>query len=143
MKKPNAIKTAKPKAVRIASLNLPQGGAKPLFVGDAERAKIDDFFEGAYNAKKKSTHYSEPFTIVNGEKSRYKDKETVVFLIDSGEGDLVYTFMGGNEQRNALAEHFMEGGSPVELVRFHRIDVGQAQPFVAIEDAEAEDEEPF
>lgn len=138
--KKSTLKTAKPKAVRIGSLNLPQGGAKPLFVGDAERAKIDDFFDDAYNPKKSSTHYSEAFTIIGGETSHYKDKETVVFLIDPGEGENVYVYMGGNEQRNALAKHFMEGGASVELVRFHRIDVGQAQPFVAIEDAEGEDE---
>lgn len=141
--KKSTPKTAKPKAVRIGSLNLPQGGAKPLFVGDAERAKIDDFFDGAYNPKKSSTHYSEAFTIIGGETSHYKDKETVVFLIDTGEGENVYVYMGGNEQRNALAQHFMEGGASVEMVRFHRIDVGQAQPFVAIEDSEEEMEESF
>lgn len=133
---------SKPKAVRIGSLNLPSGGAKPLFVGDAERAKVDDFFDGAFNPKKPATHYSEEFTILGGETSHYKDKETVVFLIDTGEGENVYVFMGDNEQRNALAQHFMEGGAPVEKVRFHRIDVGQAQPFVAIEDSEEDVEEP-
>lgn len=144
LKKP-ATKTAKPKAVRIGSLNLPVGGAKPLFVGDAERAKIEDFFNGAFNAKKTSTHFSEPFTIIGGETSHYKDKETVVFLIDTGDGENVYVYMGGNDTRNALAKHFMDGGAPVEMVRFRRIDVGQAQPFVAIEDAEGEDSdvEPF
>lgn len=141
--KKSASKPSKPKAVRLGSLNLPSGGAKPLFVGDAERAKVEDFFDGAYNPKKSATHYSEEFTILGGETSHYKEKETVVFLIDSGEGENVYVYMGGNEQRNALAKHFMEGGAPVEKCRFHRIDVGQAQPFVAIEDSEEETEEPF
>lgn len=138
-----ATKSAKPKAVRIGSLNLPQGGGKPLFVADAVRAKVEDFFNGTFNPKKSSTHYSEEFTIVGGEKSHYKEKETVIFLIDTGEGENVYVYMGGNESRNALAEHFMEGGAPVEKVRFHRIDVGQGQPFVAIEDSEEDVEEPF
>lgn len=144
LKKATTNTKSKPKAVRLASLNLPVGGAKPLFVGDAERAKIEDFFDGAFNPKKSSTHFSEPFTILGGETSHYKDKETVVFLIDTGEGENVYVYMGGNEQRNALAKHFMDGGAPVEKCRFHRIDVGQAQPFVAIEDSEeAEGDEPF
>ena len=139
-----SIAKQKRKAVRIGSLNLPTTGAKPLFVGDAQRAKVDDFFDGAFNPKKPITHYSESFSIIGGETSHYKDKATVIFLIEPSEGENVYVYMGANEARTALAEHFMNGGQTVECVRFHRIDVGQAQPFVAIEDEDedAEDDEP-
>ena len=146
IKKP-ATKTAKPKGRKLSDLNLPMSGGKPGMVGDAEKIKVNDLFDGDFKLNKPATHYSSAFDILNGDHSEYQGKASCVFLIKSrDDGENYWFFIAANDTRQAIVDAFAESDEPVLNVRFHKIQGSDPshQPFLAIEDAEGEDsEEPF
>ncbi len=144
----NTKQPAKIKTRRLADLNLPEGGKTPLFVGDAQKIKVQDLFptDGKgkplpFSARDEKTWYSTPFDILGVEASDYKGDTTYVFLIrDHDDKEQYWFFIGHSDQREAICEQFREDESPVVNVRLKKIDVGQASPFVSFEDSEEENE---